>query len=265
MSARDRRSKRKQQVMGNHQRCWLWGRHLVLETLKAQRWPILELVLSDELDSVDLQRMTEFAEELTVSITVEHHERLTQLSGARDHQGMLARMPPYPFCSLDDIQNPPSGALALMVLDRIQDPHNFGAMIRAAEVMGLHGMVVGEKHQSDVTAAVARSSAGAVNHLPICRVANLNASVERLKENGVTVIATAMRNGVSLSEWDFTQPTAIILGNENTGVSQELLDDCEASVHIPQAGHVESLNAAVAAGIVCYELRRQRQASPPTT
>ena len=262
MSARSRRSKRKQQVMGNHQRCWLWGRHLVLETLNAQRWPIQELVLSDQLDSDDVQHVVQLAEQWGVPFAMSDHERLTQLCGTSDHQGMLAKMPPYPFCSLDDILNQPSDPLALMVLDRIQDPHNFGAMIRATEVMGLHGMVIGDKHQSDVTAAVARSSAGAVNHLPICREADLHASVERLKESGVKVIATAMRDGVSLTDWDFTQPTAIIMGNESKGVSQELLDVCDATVHIPQAGHIESLNAAVAAGIVCYELHRQRQITP---
>lgn len=251
--------------MGNHQRCWLWGRHLVTETMQAQRWPILELVLSDQLDADEVQNSTHLAELQEVPFTISSHVRLTQLSGTLDHQGMLAKMPPYPFCSLDDLLGQPSAPLALMMLDRIQDPQNFGAMIRAAEVMGLHGMVIGDKHQSDVTAAVARSSAGAVNHLSICREADLRASVERLKASGVKVIATAMRDGVSISEWDFTQPTAIIIGNESTGVSQELLDLCDGTVHIPQAGNLESLNAAVAAGIVCYELHRQRHASDSTS
>ncbi len=262
MSARPRRSTRKQSVMGNHQRCWLWGRHLVIETLEAQRWPILELVVSDELVADDADRVRNLAERDDVPVTIAPPERLTQLSGANDHQGLLAKMSPFPFSGLQKIMSSTADPLALVMLDRIQDPHNFGAIIRVAEVLGLHGMVIGDTHQSAVTSAVARSSAGAVNHLPICRESDLRATVETLRTSGVHLVATAMRSGVPLSDWNFTQPTAILMGNESTGVADELLNMCDATVHIPQGGHVESLNAAVAAGIVCYELQRQRGATP---
>ncbi|MCA9112613.1 MAG: RNA methyltransferase, partial [Planctomycetaceae bacterium] len=117
-----------------------------------------------------------------------------------------------------------------------------------------------ERHQSDVTSAVARSSAGAVNHLPIVQQSDLRATIEILKNAGIRIVATAMRTGVPLTDWNFNQPTAIIMGNESTGIADELLQLCDATVHIPQAGQIESLNAAVAAGIVCYELQRQRNA-----
>ncbi len=233
-----------------------------METLQAQRWGILELVLSHELNAHDAETIMRQAEQQAVPVRVEDHERLTQLSGAPDHQGLLAKMPPFPFSPLEDIIQRVSTPLALMVLDRIQDPHNFGAIIRSAEVLGVQGIVIGETHQSDVTSAVARSSAGAVNYLPICRVGDLSVMLSTLQASGVHIVATAMRTGVALSEWNFTRPTAIIVGNESSGISPHLLNLCDGIVQIPQSGHVESLNAAVAAGIVCYELQRQRQASP---
>jgi 23S rRNA (guanosine2251-2'-O)-methyltransferase len=254
--------KAKQKLMGSHNRCWLWGRHAVLETIGAGRWPIVELRLSDELSQ--LQR-DEVAALLTtggdIPVVFEPPQRLTTLCRADDHQGYLAKMRPFPFLSIDELLQDPGERPALCLLDGIQDPHNFGAIIRSAEVLGMDGVIVGASRQSEVTAIVARSSAGAVNHLPLAQTDDLLQAALRLRaECGCRLIAADHRAERSPSHEDWTGPTVIIIGNESVGVSDSLREACDAAVRIPQPGRTESLNAAVAAGILFYEIRRQRDA-----
>ncbi len=262
MVGQKRRKSRKSSLMGNHQRCWLWGRHAVLETLRADRWPIVELRMSDSLSEEDQQTVTGLAEENEIPITVEPASRLVQLCGASDHQGLLAKMPPFPYASLADVMSVGTDRPALVLLDRIQDPHNFGAIIRAADVLGMDGLIVGTKEQSEVTSVVARSSAGAVNHLSIAKVPDLAAAVHECRRSGFTVVAADAGAATDLAQQDLTGPTLLVLGNEHAGVSDSLLALSHATVKIPQAGQIESLNVAVAAGILFYELRRQRANLP---
>lgn len=247
--------------MGSHQRCWLWGRRLVLDTLRAGRWPIVELRIADGLDESGREVVTRLAAQAGVPVHTAAAERLTQLCGAADHQGVLAKMRPFPYRSLGDVLAGDSHPAALAILDRMQDPFNFGAVIRAAEVLGMDGLIVGAIAQAEVGSQVARSSAGAVNHLPLVQVSDLVATADELRRRGAVLIAAAVHAHDAVCERSLTGPTVFVLGNEHSGIDPPLLERCDAAVRIPQSGRTESLNVAVAAGILFYELQRQRHAA----
>jgi 23S rRNA (guanosine2251-2'-O)-methyltransferase len=173
----------------------------------------------------------------------------------------MAKMPPFPFADLRNVLDRAKSPAFFVILDGIQDPFNFGAILRSADVFGADGVFVPEENQSDVTVQVARSSAGAVNHVPISRVHDLGDLLRRLREKGVMSVAAAGAAAKSAADFDLTAPCALIIGNEGIGVRDEVLQACDAQIRIPQAGHVESLNAAVAAGVLCYEVQRQRKAA----
>lgn len=177
---------------------------------------------------------------------------------ASDHQGLIARMPEFPYLSLDDaLQTLPKTGWTTL-LDGIQDPFNFGAILRSAEVLGASAAFVGGDQQCGVTAQVVRSSAGAVLHLPLARGESVVEIARSLQSRGVQLCGASEKATLSPRDVDFRQPTCLVIGNEGKGISQELLALCNQTVAIPQTGNVGSLNAAVAAGILFYEVGRQR-------
>lgn len=254
------RSRRQQssRLLGNHQRCWLWGRHVVTETLRADRWKILELLLADDLEPAVQSELTELADQTDTPCRLETRVRLTQLSSTGEHQGCLARMTPFPYASLEEVLEKLSPVPFLVLLDRLQDPHNFGAIIRSAEIMNADAVLVGTSHQSPVNSQVARASTGAVNWLPLAEVEDFPALFQRVKAASLQVVGASEKAESPLFTLDLTRPTVLIIGNEGTGIRPEFLAECDALACIPQAGRVQSLNAAVSAGILFYELQRQR-------
>ncbi|MDA0835787.1 MAG: 23S rRNA (guanosine(2251)-2'-O)-methyltransferase RlmB [Planctomycetota bacterium] len=259
MVERYRRGKGKQQLLGSHQKCWIWGRHLVRETLSAGYWPILELLIADDLPEHDRSDVHHLSEERQIPLKQMPTDRLTQLGHTSEHQGYLAKMPPYPYREPIDLLADGVAAGAFLLLDRIQDPHNFGAIIRSAEVLGMDGIFVGSQEQVPVTSLVARSSAGAVNHLPMAQTDNLVNWAGRLqREFGYELIGAHQEATTEIWNVDLAGPVVFIIGNEGTGIRSELMELCDRRIRIPQQGSVSSLNAAVAAGILCYETRRQR-------
>jgi 23S rRNA (guanosine2251-2'-O)-methyltransferase len=263
MVERSRRSRRKrrgkQPLLGNHQRCWLWGRHVVLETLKAGRWPILELRFAKELAESERELARALAEELQIPYSLATSEDLTMQCGSQEHQGYLAKMPPYPYEDLHSLEKRWPACPLFLLLDGIQDPYNFGAILRSAEVLGANAVVIGTQHQAGISSQVARSSAGAVNHLPIIQEADLSQVLRNWHERGLRIMGASEKAKTPIHEADFTKPLAFLIGNEGTGIRPELLAMCDDLVTIPQAGRVESLNAAVSAGILLYEVARQRR------
>ena len=264
MVERSRRSRRKrrakkQPLLGSHQRSWLWGRHVVLETLKAGKWPIYELHFADDLPEAELQSACRMAEDRQVPYTIEASDSLTRLAGSQEHQGYLAKMPPYPYDEIESLdQHWPDYPLFLM-LDGIQDPYNFGAILRSAEVLGTDAVLIGMQNQTGVTSLAARSSAGAVNHLRIIRVADAPALLTDWKARGVLILGASEKATSAIDAVDCTGPAVLIIGSEGAGIRPELLAICDQQVTIPQAGRVGSLNAAVSAGILLYEIHRQRR------
>jgi len=255
---KDRRSGKKiQKIAGNHQKCWLWGRHVVTEAVRAGRWLPTRIILDEELSEAEKHSFGELCNKRDISVEYKTSARLKQLCKSSEHQGYLARMPEFSYekfeQSLSKLKEP-----LILILDRLQDPFNFGAMLRSAEVLGADAVLIGTQEQVGVTTAVARSSAGAVNYLPVMQVENLSQAVMKLREIDFKVIGTSLEESQSLSETDLTGPVAIVIGNESRGVAAELLELCTDRIKIPQQGRLDSLNAAVATGVIMYEASLQR-------
>ncbi len=194
MVERSRRKRRvKQPLLGNHQRCWLWGRHIVLETLNAGKWPILELQFAQELSEEERLVACRLAEELHVAYSLVPSETLAKSCGSGEHQGYLAKMPPYPYDEEDSLKQPWPKNPSFLLLDGVQDPYNFGAILRSAEVLGIDAVVIGTQNQVGVTSQVARSSAGAVNYIKIIQAADLCQVLQDWKARGVRILARAKK------------------------------------------------------------------------
>ncbi len=262
MVERYRRGRKKAPLLGSHQKCWLWGRNVVLETLRAGHWPVLELYCSDQLLAEELELIQDLASGNSLTVTHEPPAALRKRCHSSEHQGYLAKMPEFPYeepVSLLDKITSENETPLLVICDAIQDPFNFGALIRSADVLGVDGIFIGTTHQVGVTSLVARSSAGAVNHVPIARSDNLEELLREFRTRGIQVLGTDGSQGVPVGESDLRKPTAIVIGNEALGMRASLREHCDQLIHIPQHGQVTSLNAAVSAGILFYEARRQRE------
>lgn len=260
MVGKHSKTKKKKPLLGNHQKCWIWGRNAVRETLSAGFWTIWELHLSDKLPAEELSELKTSAAQLSVPVFVSADEALTQKCRAGDHQGMIAKMAPFPYTPVEQILSRPTKCPLFLILDRIQDPYNFGAIVRSAEILGVDAVFTGTQEQCDVTSLVCRTSAGAVNHVALAQVPDLAAFCDELKAQQINILGTAMQATEKLTDYSFQQPTALIVGNEGTGIRQELLSMCTHLVRIPQQGQTDSLNVAVSAGILLYEASRQRDA-----
>jgi 23S rRNA (guanosine2251-2'-O)-methyltransferase len=244
--------------MGSHQRCWIWGRLPVLETLQAGRWRPLEIRFDERLPAKDRDELVRRAERLAVEIGSSPPAMLERLCHSAEHQGYLAKMPPFPYEPADELIEARPLLPFYVVLDAIQDPFNFGAILRSADAFGVDGVFVGAAQQADVSSLVVRASSGAVNHIRLARVDDLDEWIARLKSLGIAIVGTSPTARRDVSQVDFRGPTALILGNEAIGIRPEILELCDERIAIRQRGHVGSLNAAVAAGVLFYEASRQR-------
>jgi 23S rRNA (guanosine2251-2'-O)-methyltransferase len=255
-------SRRGRQVMSNHNRCWIWGRHVVLETLHAGRWPILELLVGEQLEERLLADSISLAERADVPLSVVSEAMLTKSCRTAEHQGFAARMAPFPYLTPSQFSGGLPDNPVIAILDRLQDPFNFGAIIRCASTLGVDGIVVSDREQVEINSQVARSSVGAVNYLPIAQATDLVAAVDQFHNRGCQIIGGTEKADRPLHRADFRRPSVLIIGNEGRGIRPELLGRCDVSVSIPMSGQIGSLNAAVAAGIMFYEMRRQRSLPP---
>lgn len=235
------------------------GRNAVLELLKSGRSIDKLLVKEGELEG---SAKLIVAEAAARGIPVVHTERagLDRICGGLNHQGVIAYAAAKEYVSIDDILataaergEPPF----VLVLDGIEDPHNLGAIIRTAECAGVHGVIIPKRRSATLSAAVEKTSAGALEYMAIARVPNLTAAVEELKEKGLWVYA-AEAGGQPLHSTSMTGPVAVVMGGEGTGVSQLLRSKCDFTVSVPLCGRINSLNVSAAAAVVLYEVRNQR-------
>jgi 23S rRNA (guanosine2251-2'-O)-methyltransferase len=290
MNQRDSRQKTRPNLAASHQRSWLWGRHAVLETLAAGQWPMIELLIDEQLPEADQHELQQLLPSATVRVQQVTADRIAELCRSEEHQGFLARMAEFPCRSFDDLlsdlqsdseqlapaqlepaqlepaQLEPAHAKQrplYVVCDRIQDAHNFGAILRCCDAMNASGVIIGDKYQASITPHVARASSGAVNHQAIYRVPSLVEAARAFKRANVTVLAASEKSEQSLWQANLRCPLCIVMGSEATGIAPELLAECNSLISIPMLGGVHSLNAAVAAGIVLYECRRQQLVSDP--
>lgn len=259
MSISTRKKTRKRDFSGNHQRGWLWGHHAVTETLLTGDWPVKEIVVTSQA----LDRYPElFAAQRDngVPLEVVDNDRIEQLTKSREHQGFAIRLGRFPYRSLGEfltrLQNTPDALV--VICDRLQDAFNFGAILRCCDGVNVSGVIVGSTGQVEVTPHVVRASSGAVNHIPIVEVENLLDAANAIKQHGLKLVAADSNTSTGVWESGLTSPTALVIGSEAHGIAPELLAICDLRVCIPMQGKVTSLNAAVAAGILLYEIRRQQ-------
>ena len=264
---RGHRKNRHRQLQASHQKNWLTGRYAVLETLRSGRWPVDQLSLADDMSQSEWLEIQQLAESAEVPFQQLSRDRLSELCGSRHHQGFLARMAEYPFLSVENLVKlavdqagveAPVATPLIVICDRIQDTFNFGAILRCCDAVQVAGVVIGESEQAGVTPQVARSSAGAVNHVPIAVAANLVEAVQAVRSGGFSIAAASEKSKATAWDCDLSQQIALIVGSEAHGVCDELLELCTQHVRIPMLGQVSSLNVAVATGILLYEIRRQQ-------
>lgn len=237
-----------------------------METLRARHWLPIEVywdpnVLTKEMES-ELFSILRGTTILSVEATSEEMKRFC---GSGDHQGLMAKMPPFPYLQIDQVLKRLKADSVVLVLCGIQDPYNFGSILRSAEMLGVSTVILPSSGQAQVSSHVVRSSVGAVNYLDLVQVDDLEEVCRLLKEAGFHLCAASEYGHETPASVDLTRRIAMLIGNEGAGVPSPLLSLADHQLAIPQTGHVGSLNAAVAAGILCYEIQRQRNEKAAST
>lgn len=176
-----------------------------------------------------------------------------------NHQGIIVSVADYQYTTLDKMLASIKDIPFLLILDHIEDPHNLGAIIRTCEAGGVNGIIIPKDRSVDVNSTVMKVSAGAANNVPICRVVNLTSTIKELKEKNIWIVGTDMDTKTFYTSFDYTMPVALIIGNEGKGISKIVRDNCDEVVKVPMLGEINSLNASVVAGIMIYEVIRQRR------
>lgn len=238
----------------------LEGRNALSEALKSGRTIDKVFIAAGDTDK-GLQRLAAQAKEAGAVVVPVDRRRLDMMSVTRAHQGVIALAAAREYSTVEDILQTAAdrGEAPLIVLcDELTDPHNLGAILRSAECAGAHGVIIPKRRSVGLTAVVAKASAGAVEHMKVARVTNLNTTMEELKQQGVWIFGTAAEGSVPMYQADLTGPTAIVIGSEGDGMSRLVRENCDVTVHIPMKGKITSLNASCAATILLYEAVRQR-------
>ncbi len=236
------------------------GRNAVLELLESDR-DINKIFISDGEKHGSINKIIALAREKKVIINEVSKAKLNQMSQTENNQGVIAIVPPFNYCEIEDILEvvkKRNEKPFILILDGIEDPHNLGSIIRTAETAGVHGIIIPKRRAASVNSTVSKVSAGAVEHIKIARVNNINDAMQTLKKNDVWICGTDMNTDKYFYEEDFTGGIGIVIGSEGYGMSKLVKENCDFIVRIPMKGKITSLNASVSAGIVMYEVVRQR-------
>lgn len=235
------------------------GRNAVLEALRAGK-TIDKLYVLDGCPDGPVRTIIREAKKGDTIINYVKKERLDQLSETGHHQGVIAMAASYEYATMEDIlekSKEKGEAPFIFVLDNIEDPHNLGAMIRTANLAGAHGVIIPKRRAVGLTSTVARTSAGAINYTPVAKVTNLKQTMEQLKKEGMWFVCADM-DGTPYYQMDLKGPMGLVIGNEGEGVSRLIKETCDFVASIPMKGDIDSLNASVAAGVLAFEIARQR-------
>ena len=235
------------------------GRNAVIEAYRSGK-PIEKLYIQDGCQDGPVMTIKREARKHETPVKYVERERLDQMSETGRHQGVIAVAGAYEYAELEDILQaarekgePPF----LFLLDNIEDPHNLGAIIRTANLAGAHGVIIPKNRAVGLTATVARTSAGALNYTPVARVTNLSQTIEELKKEGIGFVCADM-NGTRMYDLNLKGPIGLVIGSEGEGVGRLVRERCDMIASIPMKGKIDSLNASVAAGVLAYEIVRQR-------
>ena len=235
------------------------GRNAVIEAFRSGK-PIDKLFVLDGCQDGPIRTIVREAKKHDTILKFVTKERLDQLSETKKHQGVIAYAAAYEYSEVEDIfelaekkgEDP-----FIILLDNIEDPHNLGAIIRTANLAGAHGVIIPKHRAVGLTATVAKTSAGALNYTPVAKVTNLAKTMEELKDRGIWFVCADM-GGESMYRLNLTGPIGLVIGNEGEGVSRLVKEKCDFIASIPMKGNIDSLNASVAAGVLAYEIVRQR-------
>ena len=235
------------------------GRNAVIEALRSGK-PMDKILIQDGLQDGPIKTIKREAKKHDALVKFVEKERLDQISSTGKHQGVIAYAAAYEYAGVEDILQaakdkgePPF----VFLLDNIEDPHNLGAIIRTANLAGAHGVIIPKNRAVGLTATVARTSAGALNYTPVARVTNLAKTIEELKKEGLWFVCADM-GGTTMYDLNLTGPIGLVIGNEGEGVGRLVKEKCDFIASIPMKGDIDSLNASVAAGVLAYEIVRQR-------
>ncbi|HHY71833.1 MAG TPA: 23S rRNA (guanosine(2251)-2'-O)-methyltransferase RlmB [Bacillus bacterium] len=238
---------------------WIIGKNPVLEALRAER-DINKIWIAEGAGRGQMQQVIQLAKQAGVIVQYVPKQKLDQtVSG--NHQGVAASVAAYQYAELDDLF---SAAAArnedpfFLILDEIEDPHNLGSILRTADAAGVHGVIIPKRRAVGLTAAVAKASTGAIEHVPVARVTNLARTMEELKEKGVWIVGTDAKGTQDFRQMDGKMPVAIVIGSEGKGIGRLIGEKCDFLVRLPMVGKVTSLNASVAASLLMYEVYRKR-------
>ena len=248
-----------EEKLQRYQEFTIEGRNAVIEAYRAGR-AIDRIYIQDGCQDGPVMTIKREARKHDTVIKYVARERLDQLSETGKHQGVIAYAAAYEYVQVEDILEkarekgePPF----LILLDNIEDPHNLGAIIRTANLAGAHGVIIPKNRAVGLTATVARTSAGALNYTPVARVTNLARTIEELKKEGLWFVCADM-DGSMMYDLDLKGPIGLVIGNEGEGVGKLVREKCDMVASIPMKGQIDSLNASVAAGVLAYEILRQR-------
>ena len=237
------------------------GRNAVLELLESDR-DINKIFISDGEKHGSINKIIALAKEKKVIINEVSKAKLNQMSQTENNQGVIAIVPPFNYCEIEDILDLAKSRNEkpfVLILDGIEDPHNLGSIIRTAETAGVHGIIIPKRRAANVNSTVAKVSAGAVEYMKIARVNNINDAINTLKENDIWICGTDMNTDKYYYDEDFIGGIGIVIGSEGYGMSRLVKENCDFLVKIPMKGKITSLNASVSAGIVMYEVVKQRK------
>lgn len=242
----------------------IYGVNAVVEALRAGKRQVESITILQSARIERLKTLLDLAREKNVPVQRVPRLDLDRTLGEARHQGVMARIAAAHYTDADDLleelaervgtPDPP----LVLGLDGIEDPRNMGSMLRTAECAGVHGVFIAERRAVGLTGVVAKTAAGALEYVPVARVTNLVRLIEQLKERNIWVVGSAADAKQSYTEWDWTLPAAVFLGNEGHGLHRLVREHCDTLVRIPVGGKLDSLNVSVAAGVLLYEARRQR-------
>lgn len=238
------------------------GRNPIIEALKNNR-SIEKIMVNKASKEGSIKKILAMAKENKVIIQEVDRHKLDEMSESHAHQGVIAITSDYRYYDLDEILEIPKERGEdpfFIILDGITDPHNLGSIIRTADAVGAHAVIIPKRKSVQITPIVAKASAGAVEYLPVCKVTNIVNTIKTLKENGLWIAAVDM-DGQTFYQQNLGGPLGIVVGSEGEGISRLVKQNCDFTVSMPMSGNVTSLNASVAGGILLYEVYRQRNAS----
>lgn len=235
------------------------GRNAVLEAFRSGK-TIDKLFVLDGCQDGPVKSIIREAKKTDTIINFVDKERLDRLAGTGHHQGVVAQAAAYEYAEVEDILKAAKDkgeAPFIFILDEIEDPHNLGAIIRTANQAGAHGVIIPKRRAVGLTATVAKTSAGAINYTPVAKVTNISKTIEDLKKQGMWFVCADM-DGTIMYDLNLTGPIGLVIGNEGSGVGRLVKEKCDFVASIPMKGDIDSLNASVAAGVLAYEIVRQR-------